>query len=376
MLLVKFYSGCTYFLVFNKILIYQSTLKTKFKWVYVNIYINQSYLENPNLMNYLYYYFMLAKQNIEREIKNLQDCNSVLNILKHLNFWSNFGLNFRDTTFVDTILKDREVLYKLSEVLEKIEFYLLFFLNSSSFARDENACDLRLRENSVYIEIALKFFDMINNLSQSKLTRVLSKQRLKSFEKFFKTFNNLLKLDLNDYRASLYDVVGYSYLDNKGNFRMNLFINLFYLVYADTQTEYFFQCDQLEAKNFFRILTQFSKFNIRHKFGENFYDFKKSDCRVREFVFTIDLNLLKTKDSGLCEESKDNLTNDNLDEKIFSYWSKFKTLLGRISTVLLPLEEGKLKREETQPVGCILLETKLSKFRENFDEMVWKELFV
>jgi len=123
-------------------------------------------------------------------------------------------------------------------------------------------------------------------------------------------------------------------------------------------------------------LTEFSKFNIRHKFGENFYDFKKSDCRVREFVFTIDLNLLNTKDSELDEESKDVLTNENLDEKIFSYWGKSKTLIGRISTVLLPLEVGKLKKQETQPVGCILLETKLSKFRENFDELVWKELFV
>jgi len=168
---------------------------------------------------------MLAKQNIEREIKNLQDYKSVLSILNHLNFWSNFGLNFRDSTFVDTILKDREVLFKLSEVLEKIDFYLSFFLDSSQFAKDENACDLRLRENSVYIEIALKFFEIIENISHSNLNCVLSKQRLRSFEKFFKTFNNSLKLDLNDYRASLYDVVGYSYLDNKGNFRMNLLIN-------------------------------------------------------------------------------------------------------------------------------------------------------
>jgi hypothetical protein len=148
------------------------------------------------------------------------------------------------------------------------------------------------------------------------------------------------------------------------------------LVYADSQTEYFFHCNQLETKNFFQVLTQFSKFNIRHKFGENFYDFKKSDCRIREFVFTIDLDLLKSGESWSLDKSNQNITQDNLDDKIFSYWNKCKTLIGRISTILLPVEGSDFKRDETQPVGCILLETKLSKFRENFDDLVWKELFV
>ncbi len=161
---------------------------------------------------------MIAKQNIERQIKFLQEGKSALNVLEHLNFWSNFGLNFKDDSFVNLIMKDREVLHKLSEVLEKIEAYLMNFLNSPSVAKNEFVCDSRSKENSVNIEIALKFFDLFKNLSHTKLIQVLSKQTQKSFEKFFHKFNFLLKMDLNDYRDSLYGVLGYSYLDNKGNF--------------------------------------------------------------------------------------------------------------------------------------------------------------
>ena len=116
---------------------------------------------------------------------------------------------------------------------------------------------------------------------------------------------------------------------------------------------------------------------MRHKFGENFYDFKKSNCRIREFIFTIDLNLTKYDDDNINSELSDqNFFSDNIEEKIFNYWNKCKTLLGRISTVLLPIgTEFKNQTHANYPMACILLETKLSKFRENFDDMVWKEIY-
>jgi len=153
------------------------------------------------------------------------------------------------------------------------------------------------------------------------------------------------------------------------------------LVHADRQTEYLFNSNTLKSKNFFQILTNFSRFNIRKKFGENFYDFKKTNCRIREFVFTIDLNLAKSEDFSDKIE-KINIPKEDIKDKIFDYWNKCKTLTGRISTVLLPFFTEQIRNfgdirdihDQTQPIAGILLETKLSKYRENFDDLVWKEI--
>ncbi len=146
------------------------------------------------------------------------------------------------------------------------------------------------------------------------------------------------------------------------------------LVNTDSQTEYFFNSNKLKSKNFFQILTNFSRFNIRKKFGENFYDFKKSNCRIREFVFTIDLNLAKSEDDSSDTKTRSNVTNEEINHKIFDNWNKSKTLTGRISTVLLPIVSEQIG-DHMQPIAGILLETKLSKYRENFDDLVWKEIF-
>ena len=153
---------------------------------------------------------------------------------------------------------------------------------------------------------------------------------------------------------------------------VSLYIKKLILVYADSQTEYLFNSNKLEEKNFFQILTEFSKFSIRKKYGENFYDFKKSNCRIREFIFTIDLNMAKSQDSSDIK-SENNNSKEEINDKIFDYWNRCKTLIGRITTVLLPIGAERSRKET--PMAGILLETKLSKYRENFDDLVWKELY-
>ncbi len=136
-------------------------------------------------------------------------------------------------------------------------------------------------------------------------------------------------------------------------------------------TEAIFECDNLEGKNFFELLTDYSKFVIRKNYGNNFYDYKKVDCRIREMVFTIDLRYLRN-DSNSCYNKKDDESKIGLDfnNRIIDILNNSKTLLGRLSTILLPST-----KKGDEPVACILLEVKLSKRRQNFDDFLWKQLF-
>lgn len=125
----------------------------------------------------------------------------------------------------------------------------------------------------------------------------------------------------------------------------------------------------MEGRNFFDLLTDYSKFVIRKNLGNNFYDYKKVDCRIRELVFTIDLRELRNKNlEGNNErESKSVL---NFDERIVKILNNSKTLIGRFSTILLPST-----KKDDVPSACILLEVRLSRRRQNFDDFLWKQVF-
>jgi hypothetical protein len=126
-------------------------------------------------------------------------------------------------------------------------------------------------------------------------------------------------------------------------------------------------------------MTGFSRFIIKEKYGDNFYDFKKTDCRIREFVYTIDLQALKNISVYSCNSTNNNNNNsgntnndyfEKLNKEIFDYMNSTKTLLARVSTIVLPNSKN-----EKKPTAYILLETKLSKMRQNFDDIIWKKLF-
>jgi len=145
-----------------------------------------------------------------------------------------------------------------------------------------------------------------------------------------------------------------------------------FLVFAERYlAESIFECDNLEGKNFFEFLTDFTKFVMRKNFGNSVYDYKKSDCRIREMVFTIDLRSVRndsqSQNNKNLNESK---TRFDFNNKIMNILNNSKTLVGRFSTILLPTT-----RAGDEPVACILLELKLCRRRQNFDDFLWKQIF-
>ena len=74
---------------------------------------------------------------------------------------------------------------------------------------------------------------------------------------------------------------------------------------------------------------------------------------MRIFTYTIDNGKIKEKESI------------KLSEKLYEELNKIKTLVSRATPVLLTGQNGSF-------VACILLETKISFYRQNFDFFYWK----
>jgi hypothetical protein len=141
-------------------------------------------------------------------------------------------------------------------------------------------------------------------------------------------------------------------------------------VFADDYiTETIFECDNLEGRNLFDIFTNYSKLILRNNFKDNFYDYKKAECRIRELIFTIDVRCLKTNSQGNKKENESSRSL-NFKDKIIQILNNSKTLIGRFSTILSPST-----KKDNNPASSILLELKLSKRRQNFDDFLWIEVF-
>lgn len=104
-------------------------------------------------------------------------------------------------------------------------------------------------------------------------------------------------------------------------------------------------------------MTDYAKFIIRNKYGEQFYDFKRENCRIKTFTYSINV----VKEEVLIQNKS-----DNFFSKLFNNLNNAKTLVSRASTVLLQ------NYDDNKPFACILLETKFSRFRQNFDYFHWK----
>jgi hypothetical protein len=129
-----------------------------------------------------------------------------------------------------------------------------------------------------------------------------------------------------------------------------------------------FESENFENKNIFDLMTDYSKFIIRRKFDQ-LYDYKNVDCRLREFIFTIDLRNLR-KSPTEYEHKNELIGASAFNKKILEIFNNSKTLHGRISTILLPST-----KKQDSPSACILLEFKLCKRRQNFDDFLWKQIF-
>jgi hypothetical protein len=162
-------------------------------------------------------------------------------------------------------------------------------------------------------------------------------------KKLFFNFCYFTNFNLRYFQVVFYEKVGYSFLDYNGNF-----------LWADDYTSYIlFEEENIKKINLFNIMTDFSKYILKKKYKDKFFDFQDENNRMRVFTYTIDLGKNKEKESI------------KRQEKLYEDLNKIKTLVSRATPVLLTGQSGAF-------IACILLETKISFYRQNFDFFYWK----
>ena len=166
---------------------------------------------------------------------------------------------------------------------------------------------------------------------------------IEEIRKLFYNFCYFTNFNLRYFQVVFYEKVGYAFLDYNGNF-----------LWADDYTSYIlFEEENIKKINLFNIMTDFSKYILKKKYKDKFFDFQDENNRMRIFTYSIDNGKIKEKESI------------KLSEKLYEELNKIKTLVSRATPVLLTGQNGSF-------VACILLETKISFYRQNFDFFYWK----
>jgi hypothetical protein len=162
-------------------------------------------------------------------------------------------------------------------------------------------------------------------------------------KKLFHNFCYFTNFNLRYFQIVFYEKVGYAFLDYNGNF-----------LWADNYTSYIlFEEENIKKINLFNIMTDFSKYILKKKYKDKFFDFQDENNRMRVFTYTIDGSKIKEKEAI------------KKQEKLYEELNKIKTLVSRATPVLLTGQEGTF-------IACIFLETKFSFYRQNFDFFYWK----
>ena len=161
--------------------------------------------------------------------------------------------------------------------------------------------------------------------------------------KLFYNFCYFTNFNLSYFQIVFYEKVGYAFLNYNGDF-----------MWADEfSTHVLFEEENIKKLNLFNIMTDFSKYILKKKYKDHFFDFKDENNRLRVFTYTIDGEKNKEQE------------NKKKGEKLFEDLSKIKTLVSRASPVLL-------NGQGSTYIACIFLETKFSLTRQNFDFFYWK----
>ena len=162
-------------------------------------------------------------------------------------------------------------------------------------------------------------------------------------KKLFYNFCYFTNFNLRYFQIVFYEKVGYAFLDYNGNF-----------LWADDYTTFIlFEDENIKKINLFNIMTDFSKYILKKKYKDKFFDFQDENNRMRVFTYTIDLGKNKEKESI------------KRQEKLYEDLNKIKTLVSRATPVLLTGQENIF-------IAAIFLETKFSLYRQNFDFFYWK----
>jgi hypothetical protein len=293
-------------------------------------------IENDLIM-FIQFYFTIAKENLENLFDN-KNPDKILEINSSLNFWQNFALNFKDPSFIQILLmKNNEKIEYSNKILSDIINLFINFLEKN-FSDYENSHKIINQKIDNLFELIIRISEILDNIHESYLN-VLIKQ---DYKIYLNKFSDIYQIDINKLKNVFYEKIGYSYLDFNGNF-----------LWADEYSkEVLFEEKDITKINLFEIMSKFSKYVLKKKYGDKFFDFKDENNRIRVFTYTIEKNF----------ESKEKIL-----DNFFEVLNSNKTLVSRASAVLLQ----NYGDNGTNP--CILLETKYSILRQNYDYFLWKK---
>ena len=187
--------------------------------------------------------------------------------------------------------------------------------------------------------------EILDNNNNEKYPFVIEHPCLdyEEIKKLFYNFCYFTNFNLRYFQVVFYEKIGYAFLDYNGNF-----------LWADDYTTYIlFEEENIKKINLFNVMTDFSKYILKKKYKDKFFDFQDENNRMRVFTYTIDLGKNKEKESI------------KRQEKLYEDLNKIKTLVSRATPVLLTGQENIF-------IASIFLETKFSLYRQNFDFFYWK----
>ena len=293
-------------------------------------------IENDLIM-FIQFYFAIAKENLENLFDN-KNQDKILEINSSLNFWQNFALNFKDPSFIQILLmKNNEKIEYSNKILSDIINLFINFLEKN-FSDIENSHKITNQKIDNLFELIIRISEILDNIQESYLNLLIKKD----YKIYLKKFSDIYQIDINILKNVFYEKIGYSYLDFNGNF-----------LWADEYSkEVLFEEKDITKINLFEIMSKFSKYVLKKKYGDKFFDFKDENNRIRVFTYTIEKKF----------ESKEKIL-----DNFFEVLNSNKTLVSRASAVLLQ----NYGDNGTNP--CILLETKYSILRQNYDYFLWKK---
>lgn len=293
-------------------------------------------IENDLIM-FIQFYFAIAKENLENLFDN-KNPDKILEINSSLNFWQNFALNFKDPSFIQILLmKNNEKIEYSNKILSDIINLFINFLEKN-FSDYENSHKIINQKIDNLFELIIRISEILDNIHESYLNFLIKQD----YKIYLNKFSDIYQIDINKLKNVFYEKIGYSYLDFNGNF-----------LWADEYSkEVLFEEKDITKINLFEIMSKFSKYVLKKKYGDKFFDFKDENNRIRVFTYTIEKKF----------ESKEKIL-----DNFFEVLNSNKTLVSRASAVLLQ----NYGDNGTNP--CILLETKYSILRQNYDYFLWKK---
>ena len=199
---------------------------------------------------------------------------------------------------------------KNEKILRKINNLFINFLEKN-FSDYENSHKIINQKIDNLFELIIRILEILDNIHESYLNFLIKQD----YKIYLNKFSDIYQIDINKLKNVFYEKIGYSYLDFNGNF-----------LWADEYSkEVLFEEKDITKINLFEIMSKFSKYVLKKKYGDKFFDFKDENNRIRVFTYTIEKKF----------ESKEKIL-----DNFFEVLNSNKTLVNRASALHILLYQS------------------------------------